>query len=58
VTEAPAPGQGDIKVNPRPAPKASRIREVAAVTTVPARIAAQDTADRFASQVTGSVVGE
>jgi hypothetical protein len=36
---------GEMEVNPKPAPRASRIKEVAAATNAPAMIAGHETAE-------------
>ncbi|HEY6484591.1 MAG TPA: hypothetical protein VIY54_13790 [Steroidobacteraceae bacterium] len=46
VADAPLLGQGDTEASPSPEPNATSNNEVAAATTVPAKIAAHDTADR------------
>jgi hypothetical protein len=43
--DAPDPGQGEIDVNPMPAPSANNSKVVASATNAPAKIAAQLTAD-------------
>jgi hypothetical protein len=44
VTEAPEFGQGDTEAKPKPDPRASRIRDNAAVANAPPIIAAQEIA--------------
>jgi hypothetical protein len=51
VPDAPLPDQGDTEAKPMPAATRTKISEVAAATTAPARMAAQDTAEVLASTV-------
>ncbi len=50
VTDGADPGQGDALAKPRPEPRAIRISVVAMATTAPAKMEAQETADRPTSR--------
>jgi hypothetical protein len=45
VAEGPELGHGETEESPRPDPRASKIRAIAAIAAAPAIIAGQDTAD-------------
>jgi hypothetical protein len=49
VAETPAPAHGETEARPSPEPKSSKITEIAAAVTPPAKTAGQDTAEAGAS---------
>jgi hypothetical protein len=51
VAEAPELGQGDTEARPKPAPRARRIRDVAAAAKAPPRIGGQAIPEVEASTV-------
>jgi hypothetical protein len=58
VPDVPLPDQGDTEAKPIPAASRTKISEVAAATTAPARMAAQDTAEVLASMVLDPVAAD
>jgi hypothetical protein len=56
--DAPLSGQGETAVRPRPVAKTKSNSDVAAATTAPERIAAQETADLEDSAAFDTITGE
>jgi len=56
LADAPLPGQGETEAKSTPATTSASTSEVAAATTAPARMAAQDTADALDSTAESSRV--